>query len=821
MSRALVWLVGWISHALFLASIAQAQQIIPDARLNTQVQISPDGRNFTIVNGTAANQNLFHSFREFSIPTGGSATFDLVNTPNISTIFNRVTGSNLSSIDGTIRTINGSVPTNVFLLNPNGILFGANARLEVSGSFIATSADRVLFADGSSFSATNPDAPLLTISAPVGLQFGQTAEAIRVQETGRTIQVNSIFAPIFPNNPQGLTLSSQQTLALIGGEVVLEGGVLTALTGRIELGAVDRTTTVQLAQTPNGFRFNYAPDTVFRDIRLSRRSLLDASGLGSNGIQIQGRQLSFQDGSFAFISNTGIQAASPIQVRASESIVFGGADPSDRTITSGLWSQTLGQGAGAEISIFAPQLSMVEKSRLASTTFSAATGGTVSITAPKSIVVDGSSSEPTFVRGGVYVSSFRSGKAGSIAVTTPSFTLLNGGQFFSSTFGTGNTGNVTINASDVMLRGYNFATDENSNIGISALNAGNSGKLVINADRVSVFDGASIVGTTLAAGRAGSVTVNARESVLVSGAVRGRDGIISSSIGSSGNIAPTSLQRFLGLTNQKPTGDAGTIAIRTPSLRVMNGASIQVRNQGSGNGGSIDINAGTIRLENQGKILANTASGEGGEIQIRSNVLHLQNNSEITSTAGGTGNGGNIDITSNFVIQRSNSDITANASRGRGGTIQISAQGLLGGAFRKQQTPESDITATSEIGMSGSVTVSSPEVDPNAGLIELSIELIDPNQQVAQGCDVLSDSQFIITGRGGVPENPIEQTTLPRTWVDLREVRRSTIAQVPQAEIVEATGWKRDRTGKVVLVVGNSRSAALPSATCTGFEANR
>ncbi|KAM3110371.1 two-partner secretion domain-containing protein [Phormidesmis sp. 146-33] len=102
--------------------------------MNTIVT-SPSSNNFTITNGSSAETNLFHSFITFSIPTGGTATFDLVNTPNISTIFSRVTGSNISNIDGLIKTVNSSNPVSLFLVNPNGILFGSNARLDIGGSF--------------------------------------------------------------------------------------------------------------------------------------------------------------------------------------------------------------------------------------------------------------------------------------------------------------------------------------------------------------------------------------------------------------------------------------------------------------------------------------------------------------------------------------------------------------------------------------------------------------------------------------------------------------------------------------------------------------
>uniref|UniRef100_A0ACD5H1R8 Filamentous hemagglutinin N-terminal domain-containing protein n=1 Tax=Desertifilum tharense IPPAS B-1220 TaxID=1781255 RepID=A0ACD5H1R8_9CYAN len=64
----------------------------------------------------------FIAFSNFRFPLE-AATFDLVNTPNISTIFSRVTGGSFSRIDGLIQTSNGNQPVSLFLLNPNGIVF--------------------------------------------------------------------------------------------------------------------------------------------------------------------------------------------------------------------------------------------------------------------------------------------------------------------------------------------------------------------------------------------------------------------------------------------------------------------------------------------------------------------------------------------------------------------------------------------------------------------------------------------------------------------------------------------------------------------------
>lgn len=125
----------------FVGSSCVNAQVIPDSSLGTDVSQSLD--HFTITNGNRVGNNLFHSFQQFSITTNGSALFD--NASDVENIFSRVTGSSISHIDGLIQA-NGSA--NLFLLNPNGIIFGQNAQLDIGGSFVATTANSVKFADG-------------------------------------------------------------------------------------------------------------------------------------------------------------------------------------------------------------------------------------------------------------------------------------------------------------------------------------------------------------------------------------------------------------------------------------------------------------------------------------------------------------------------------------------------------------------------------------------------------------------------------------------------------------------------------------------------
>jgi filamentous hemagglutinin family protein len=240
-----VLLSACLSAFTVLYAHSGGAQVTPDGTLNTT--INTVGNNSTITNGTAAGGNLFHSFGQFSIPTGGSATFDLANTPNISTIFSRVTGSTVSNLDGVIRTVNSSNPVSLFLLNPNGILFGPNASLNIGGSFVGTTASSIKFANGAEFAstATPLPTPLLTVSVPIGLQMGSSPGGIIVQGPGHPLTVPLIT--VFPSAvdetsvPSGLAVKPGHTLSLIGGDVLIAGGILKAPQGRLEIGAIGAT----------------------------------------------------------------------------------------------------------------------------------------------------------------------------------------------------------------------------------------------------------------------------------------------------------------------------------------------------------------------------------------------------------------------------------------------------------------------------------------------------------------------------------------------------------------------------------------------------
>ncbi|MBW4564984.1 MAG: S-layer family protein [Mojavia pulchra JT2-VF2] len=922
-------------------------QISSDSTLPINSNVNKQGDTFNITGGTQVGENLFHSFKEFSIPTGDTASFN--NIINIQNIFSRVTGGSISSIDGLIKT-NGAA--NLFLINPNGIILGQNARLEIGGSFLASTASSLNFNDGTKFSATVPQTQsLLTVSVPIGLQYGANPGKILLLGNGQGIRTTKDLI----DTTFGLHVQPNQTLALLGGDLILEGGTLKTAGGRIELGSVAKEGLVSLNPVSKGFTFGYNGVQNFGNIQLTQQATVDASGAGGGDIQIWGRYVTLKKGSQIEGSTLGAEPGGALVVNAIELVELIGHSSNDRfasLLTTKTYSGTT--GTAGNLTINTHQLLVRDGATVSASTFGAGKGGNLTVNATDSVQVIGRSANDRFVSllsaQANLANSNIVGDAGNLTINTRQLLVRDGAAISASTIGAGKGGNLTVNATDsvqVIGRSANdrfasalsvqtgsatgdagnltintrqllvrdgaavgagtFGAGKGGNLTVNATDSvqvigesvngqfggalitsssqsnttGDAGDLTINTRQLLVRDGAQVSASTRGTGKGGNLAVNATDSVQVIGeSASGQfpSGLFTSSsrsnatgdageltintrelfirgaqvsagtsgIGKGGNLtvnATDSVQvigrsangHFVSLlsaqANSNAVGDAGDLTINTRQLVVQDGARVSVGSLGTGNGGNLKVTARSIILDNNATLTADTRSTDTNSNREQANVylrvadlLLLRRGSNITTNATGSNViGGNIDINTDFLVGVENSDISANSTNFRGGRVKINAMGIFGAKFRDALTPESDITATgASPEFSGSVELNTPGIDPNSGLVELPTIALDP--EVAQVCDTpgYAQSSFIITGRGGLPSNPMKDVATPDGvevgWVSLKprgnakdglRLRNSSsvinqpISNMPE-RIVEASGWSVNKKGEVVLTANVS-----------------
>ena len=877
-----------------LGSYPVQAQVVGDRTLPSPSQVtSPADNIFEITGGTQTGRNLFHSFRQFSIPNNGRASFQSI-APTIDRVISRVTGPSKSRINGILEILQpGGAVSNAdfFLINPNGIVFGPSAELNLGGSFLGTTAESMIFEDGAAFHTNNPQpSDLLTISSPIGLQFGNVPQPIRYRIP--RMQIEGIDVPLPVN---ALPILPDHTFALIGGGLFLTGlnepnepdlQEPNVNSGRIELGSFGASTLVPLAITPNKIQIDLRGIETLGHIQL-RNVRLD-SGIGLGAIKLFGDQVEINNGSFLQTESlSDNQNGADITIEASElSITNSGivtinsgsgrggnielmAQSINIDNSSGIGTRNIGPGRGGNINLVAGNISINTGSQLVTEVAEGATGqgGHIFMSA-QSIDIRGLfifedanrglRAQPSALRALVLGSE---GQGGNIWVESEELSLRGGTQIFTNTSGMESAGNIRIDTTTLILDGVaccnrdgepfisesgrTFPSTLSTLAEETADEKAQGGNIDVITEHLSVLNGATIQTSTFGAGNAGNLTIDATKSVVLDGVVLNIPGGLYSF---SGGIPQLPLLEEGIIGNPNATGNGGELTVETGDLIIRNNAVISVSSLNDDGGtdttgntrqaGTLNIEADTINLLNQGNILSTSASVNGGDINIESDrFLFLRQGSLISSEAGSDiagGNGGNIDINSPFIvsIETEDSDIQADAARGDGGGIILETQGIYGIEIREQETDFSDITSFSRAGVNGPIINRNPDTDPSRSLAELPGALLSREDRIDNNvcrAATTNNSSFTSVGQGGVLPSPRETFRSEEIWEDWRlpplseqsshqqltalpsinestQDDRQAIATMDlhSSPPIEAQGWYRTATGGIMLVTDDS-----------------
>jgi filamentous hemagglutinin family protein len=736
-----------LSGYLCLFPSGALAQIIPDSSLGPEssrtvrdtINNLPSDR---ISGGATRGSSLFHSFGEFNIGEGRGAYFE--NPSGITNIFSRVTGGNPSNILGNLGVLG---PANLFLINPKGIVFGPNASLDVRGSFLAATADSIVFNNGVEFSSTNPQgAPLLTVNIPVGLRFRENPGAI-VNASSVTQVIEGTTLPV------GLAVPPGQTLALVGGDVIFNNGFASAFSGNIQLGSVASPGFVSFNITPIGLGLDYTNVANFGNIELSGLSAVTASGPGGGAIALQGGNVTLRDRSSllsdtlgsidgrgikieaarfslldrAFLASgtTGTGAGGPIDIRTAENTELKGigfenfrreilargaaqepADLSDRQ--SGIFTGTLGAGRAGEIAIDTKRLTIRDGSVILNPTLGSGEGGGVTIRASESVEINGS---------GLFTTTFYGGNAGSIAIETSQLSVTDGAFVSVSTFGAGNSGNLMVTASDSVIVARD-RSDSPLNTGLATNSIGGTGRagnIEINTGSLRVEAGASITSPSglntrerliPRGGPGGNITVNAKDSVFVTGS-------------SAEPIASAIPFRSLILAGTFGNSQGGDVTLNARRLIVQDGGAIVASTLGGGSGGNVTVTASesveiagttTNGMSPSAIITASVdlsptllglqpASGAAGSLSIATGRLSLRDGAGVGVQSLGRGAAGSINIVADSIALNTKATIDGTSVSGTGANINLRARDI-------QLRDNSRITTDSG-GAGGNITLNS------------------------------------------------------------------------------------------------------------------
>lgn len=669
-----LWLLA--AATPWLGTGAQAQ-IRTDGSLGPAAQ-TLTGPNYSIPQtlGKLAGNNLFHSFQTFNLASGEAANFS-TTSPRLANVISRVTGGELSQINGTLRlTATGGATPAFFFINPAGVTFGAGASVDVPGAFHVSTANYLKFPDGRVYADTTSGSTFSSADPAAFGFLGSTRAAITAKDAAlaTTTGALTLVAGDVDINRAAVSSNSGELRIVANGPGAAEVnriGVLPTASGRLEL--------------RNGGYF-YTEAT--------------AQEAGGN-IRIAAGDTRINSGALVVTATTSNRPAGSITAELANLEIDGRTATGSTGITS---QAAIGDiGAGGDVTVSALEgVRILGGGLITSDTYGAGAGGNVAINAG-SLLLDGAGHKDS----ARITNRGSGGDAGLLSVdVVDSIDLVNASQISSDSFGAGKAGTITLRA------GNEIRVLTDSFIASDAYAAGNAGSIDITAPSLMI-DGAG--GTLLtqvssqalenSQGNAGSIHITTPSSLRLS-----HGGKIVTSTYKSGNggdiqvdagavlIDGRDSDRFTGIfstANYFSSGNAGTIRVTTPGdLHLIDGGQIETNTYSLGNAGNVQVAAGTLRLDggNSDRTTGvfSTAeffsSGHAGSIVIDvAGDAQVLQSSAVSSNTWSLGNAGSvvfradnllIDGMGNFSGARINSE-AGGGSSGHSGSVTVNVPGHL------------------------------------------------------------------------------------------------------------------------------------------------
>ena len=708
--------------------------------------------------GQQRGGNLFHSFQRFGIETNGRVTF--TGPDSVRNVIGRVTGAEASHIDGVLAS---AVPgADLYLINPAGILFGPNAQLDVKGSFHASTASELQFADQFVFSALDERGSTLSVAEPTAFGFlGASRGAIMLNGSRLSVNAGEYLSL------SGATVEIRNAGKVLAGDKAVAGSEIEPA-GRVTLAGVGAGT------------LDIATGGVTGDagtVRLRDRTLVDASGNGGGSVVIAAEDIALEGGSSVLANNLGaIPSTGGVQLVSHGLSLDGGSTVAadvGATVVQANGREVVAvaaAGDGGSVTVEADSVRITSRSTLTSRTFGAGNAGMIDLRTAD-LMIDGRGADRfTGLLGTSGVDPGQgngfgpnrptpvTGRAGTIQVRAEDLVLRGGSTIYSPTHGTGSAGKLNIEVTgSFTIDGRGAAPRIETNVISSSLrnSPGGPGAISIVAGDLELTNNSTgpveIRGSTTGSGDASPVTVRARQLTI--------DGI--------GNT-----QRFTGIISEatRGSGDAGNITVDVADRLLMrNGGQISGRTRSAGDAGAIAVTAGDLTLNGAGTMgerrtmilgtAATGSSGAGGIIDVRvRRSVDVRDGGSITTSSepGAMGNAGDITVAAGGPITIDRAQIASTTGgAGRGGNITVSGSQLR-------------LMANGEIGASG--TASGP-----AGNVRIEVIRLD-----AQNGRIRTSG---LAAEGGT----IEVAAAERIYLRRAEITSSGIQPAAGSSVISLT----------------------------------